>query len=335
MTTFTQEYLKTIEVGAPHTFRNITIHSLRSTGPAGPACITLSDALERETAVIEELDDDGSVPFVKIRNDGDVAVLILEGEELLGAKQNRVPNISILVAAGRELKIPVSCTEAGRWAHTSQRFSHSGHVAAPSIRARKMSSVSRSVRIGQGFRSDQREVWDGIDEMSATLKSPSSTRAMSESYRVHARSIADCRKALTAESGQTGMIAFVDGKPAGCDVVSSAEVYSRLHDQLVASYALAVVAGRKGRTPRPDGDGDVADFLAAVAQCGDERFDSVGMGQDFRFEGPDVVGSALVVVDAVVHAVFFPRSADEDEPEKDGERRTRIRRFMTRMRRRD
>ena len=47
--------------------------------------------------------------------------------------------------------------------------------------------------------------------------------------------------------------------------------------------------------------------LAAIAQCEDQRFESVGRGTDIRFEGPDVIGSALLVDDAVIHGSFFPR----------------------------
>ena len=41
-----------------------------------------------------------------LRNEGELACLVLDGEELQGAKQNRVLNSSILVAAGAELIVP-------------------------------------------------------------------------------------------------------------------------------------------------------------------------------------------------------------------------------------
>jgi hypothetical protein len=48
--------------------------------------------------------------------------LIVEGEELLGAKQNRIVNATFLVAGKTEIVIPVSCVEQRRWRYDSESF---------------------------------------------------------------------------------------------------------------------------------------------------------------------------------------------------------------------
>jgi hypothetical protein len=40
-----------------------------------------------------------------------------DGEQLVGAKQNRILNMTVLVAAETEVTIPVSCVERGRWGY--------------------------------------------------------------------------------------------------------------------------------------------------------------------------------------------------------------------------
>ena len=65
----------------------------------------------------------GSVPFLKVANRADRPLLPLDGEELLGAKQNRILNTTVRVAAHTEVTIPVSCVEQGRWGYRGRQLS--------------------------------------------------------------------------------------------------------------------------------------------------------------------------------------------------------------------
>ena len=51
-----------------------------------------------ESVLVEEVSEGGSVPDLLVDNKGAARVLFLEGEELIGAKQNRMTNRSILLA---------------------------------------------------------------------------------------------------------------------------------------------------------------------------------------------------------------------------------------------
>ncbi len=62
-------------------------------------------------------------------------MLLLDGEHLEGAMQNRVLNVSVLAAARHDTVIPVSCVERGRWGY--------GSVGRP-VRARVRTSRTRS-----------------------------------------------------------------------------------------------------------------------------------------------------------------------------------------------
>jgi len=45
-------------------------------------------------------------------------------------------------------------------------------------------------------------------------------------------------------------------------------------------------------------------FLTEAAACEEKIYDSVGLGKDYRYSGPKLVGSALAVEDAVIHTAF-------------------------------
>jgi hypothetical protein len=57
---------------------------------------TLSDhGIASGVVTVEEVSASGSVPELLVENKGDIRVLFLEGEELIGAKQNRILNTSV------------------------------------------------------------------------------------------------------------------------------------------------------------------------------------------------------------------------------------------------
>ena len=64
-------------------------------GPSEEDGLTLlEDALEAGSFRLEELGESGSVPELRVINGGATAVLVLEGDELIGAKQvNKVADV--------------------------------------------------------------------------------------------------------------------------------------------------------------------------------------------------------------------------------------------------
>ena len=73
---------------------------------------------------------------------GGVRVLIPEGDELVGAKQNRTVNSTALIAADSELVLSVSCVERGRWSRRPRSFASNGATPHLSLRHLKPRSVA-------------------------------------------------------------------------------------------------------------------------------------------------------------------------------------------------
>ena len=125
-----------------------------------PFYLTLDEALASGVDEITEVSEQGSVPDLKFINRGPQPVLILDGEELLGAKQNRIVNLTILVAANSELTIPVSCVEAGRWRSRSRAFTSAPRTQFASGPRQADGAGDRLDDQRRGDRvSDQSEVW--------------------------------------------------------------------------------------------------------------------------------------------------------------------------------
>src|SRR5688500_2913278 len=155
--------LSAVTLGTPVAYDTITLFPL--VGPQDerePIYLTLDQALGDGWAEITEVSATGSVPALRGSNHGAQPVLILDGEVLVGAKQNRVVNLSILVPAASKLTIPVSCVEAGRWRARSHACSSAPRTQYAAGRANRMSQVTESMKFSGGRHSDQAEVWADI-----------------------------------------------------------------------------------------------------------------------------------------------------------------------------
>ena len=100
--------LESITLGAPTVCDSITMFPLMGPGAVEqePFYLTLDQALGDGWTEITEMSEQGSVPELRVTNKGTKPVFILDGEELVGAKQNRVVNLTILVPAKTTLNIP-------------------------------------------------------------------------------------------------------------------------------------------------------------------------------------------------------------------------------------
>jgi hypothetical protein len=64
---------------------------------------------------VTEIGEHGQVPTPRVQNTLETRLFLMDGQELVGAKQNRILNTDVMVPAGATLDIPVSCVEARRW----------------------------------------------------------------------------------------------------------------------------------------------------------------------------------------------------------------------------
>jgi hypothetical protein len=176
-----QRFLAGIKVGAKQSHENMTVYCLLAAQEADVEFVTLDEALDEGFLSVTELDETGQVPELKVVNKSDQKVLMLDGEELVGAKQNRVLNVTVLIPPQSETIIPVSCVEQGRWSYRSREFGSARRAMSADLKRKKSQSVRDSLRAFGSFASAQGMVWQEIDAKFARMSTaPSSTRALSD-----------------------------------------------------------------------------------------------------------------------------------------------------------
>ncbi|MGD8536088.1 MAG: hypothetical protein PVF66_09600 [Candidatus Aminicenantes bacterium] len=321
-----KKYVASFEFGELQHFKNMGVLPLLTSLDESPEYLTLKEALDLQVLTITEVSQEGSVPELKVINSADIPVLLLDGEEVVGAKQNRVLNTSILVEEKSELVIPVSCTEQGRWAYREREFADSDTLMSTKLRGIKAQTVSDTLADSQEFRSDQGTVWTAIDEISEDAGAHSETGAMKAAYEVKKDDLDDYLGAFPRVQDQKGLLAFIDGEVVGFDFISSETAYGILHPKLVKSYAMDAILQKTKLTQEPDVNKAKA-FIRQTQKCKEKKYVSVGKGWDYRYEGKLLVGSALKSGQKVIHMAFFViTESDKAGKMASSRRRTRFRR---------
>tara|TARA_B100000315_G_scaffold135684_1_gene124994 strand:- start:468 stop:1448 length:981 start_codon:yes stop_codon:yes gene_type:complete len=303
-------YLSEIEFGEIQQFKNMTIIPLFSKINKNYKYLTMKEALDKDLLTVKETDHDGSVPELKVKNKAKIPVFLLDGEELIGAKQNRVLNTSILLKAKSETIIPVSCTEQGRWSYTSDEFHDSGLVMSNKARKLKSRSVGKSLEKSMEFLADQCEVWNGIEKLSDDADVQSPTNSMKDVFESKKEDLEEYLKAFKCLASQTGVVVFVNGKVEGFDIISLNSAYKDIHPKLLKSYAIDSILDRKGKGSTRSLD-KAKIFIEKAIKCRGKKYESKGLGSDYRFEANKTVGSALVYSGKVIHTAFFKMSESE------------------------
>jgi len=326
MTEIIQKYLDQIQIGAEQSYKNLSVFPVLSDYAIPFDYLTLDEALSKDLIEVVEIDEGGSVPELKVVNKADKMVLILDGEELVGAKQNRIVNTTILIPALEIVVIPVSCVEQGRWSYASKRFHSEERILAPTMRAMKAQQVNYSVRLSGEFRSDQGAIWHEISEKATRRRAESDSMAMAAIYRKERPAIDDYLKNFTKVDSQIGAIFLINGKVVGMDAFGKPETFEKTFKKIVESYALDAIDWYTEKAESKRSKTRVDSFLKTANAAKVETHPSVGLGTDCRMDSKKCTGFALSHEDQVLHLSIFAREVED----KNTKSTSRMQRFSTR-----
>jgi hypothetical protein len=305
-----QEEFSRIEIGRSSQFRNLTLFPLtrRSNSIRELDYLLLEDGIAQSKVLVTELHAGGSVPELRLENNADLPVLLIDGEELVGAKQNRVLNLTILAPAKQITVIPVSCVEVGRWGMSWADLKTADYVMYSLGRGERLAQVTESMRSNGTRKSDQQAVWRNIAAKAMRLKASSPTGAMAAIFESNASSLEEFTRAFTWQEGQCGVAFAIGGRVLGLEIFDHPEAMRRFFQKLVRSYALdALDADPSAHEPA-----SIEAACALVTQIGAAHSfaeQALGLGKDVRFSGPEICGAALWAQERYVHVCTFVKDS--------------------------
>lgn len=180
--------------------------------------------------------DEPSVRDLVVVNPTDAPLLLLDGEEVVGAKQNRVFDGSVIVPAGRASRVAVCCVEENRWEQrrAGERFSVAEHLAHPSLRRDMTHTRVRSVQA----RSSQDSVWRSVRSLVEDSCTASATTALADVYHSRERALTEAGEALPLHQGQVAALAFLGPRFLAFDMLADPDAFAQIHPRLVRGYAV-------------------------------------------------------------------------------------------------
>ena len=317
-------YLKSLELKLEARFENMAVFPLFHDHGPGVRYLTLDEALDLRVIEVTEVSESGEVPNLRVTNQAEIPILILAGEELVGAKQNRLVNATFLVAGLSKLTVPVSCVEQGRWHYQEREFKSEKRMSSPQLRSKVQEDVSYSVKERRGYRADQSRVWEDISAKSARMQVHSDTLAMGALYESYDDHLKDYTSQFPRLAGQTGFLAAISGGLAGLELFDSADHLAKYFDKLIQSYALdALDLKRQKPQPSPQVTKEQAEsWMTEVKTAPVAAHPSLGLGLDLRIEGKGFVGSGLLHDETLVYLSVFARAA-ENVQDRSGSRMAR------------
>jgi hypothetical protein len=266
---------------------------------------TLEQALRLGHTQIGEVSEGGSVNRVEVKHRGPGLLLLIDGEEVIGAKQNRVFNASFLVPPGASAVLPVSCVERQRWSYTSREFRASRTTLTGSARRSKLSRVTTSVVAGRSYDADQRAVWDDVDSFLEQTGVSSATSAFSEGFSRRAPAVEERIRRMPILPGQIGLAAVRGSVLVGLDLFATTALY----EQGWKKVARGVLADPDDAAAPPSDPVDVVRrALAETSSVRLVRQSAPGCGETLHGSSSAFVMGAVVHRGHAYHAYVASRT---------------------------
>lgn len=283
----------TLLLGKKQECGNITIVPILNDSPLKLDILDLTTGFKMGLVEASECEQ-STVGTIMVKNNATSPLLLVDGEEVAGAKQNRIIGQSMLIPPNTSIPIPVNCSEQGRWNYKSE-FKHSNYMANSETRCRKAEyNMDNSIRASQGA------VWDSIEDLQVKRNSFSKTSALRDNYEKIEKTNDDYLKHFGIYENQVGVIARLENK-VGLDVFANHSLYEQYSDMILKSYIIDDVGNNSLIK-------DDFDFEAVLDNINEKYFNkrnTVGLGQSYFIKTNNGSGTSLIYENELIHANFF------------------------------
>ncbi len=295
--------LERIEIGEPVFIRNLLVYPLYSDNNGDITAISFDEAIKNGVARVRERNG-GTVSQVIFENLSKHRVFAIDGEEMIGALQNRVTNTAFFAETNSSFPVPVTCVEEGRWAGKQKEF-EPGEISFATLRAILCKTTSESLYKDKSFKTDQSLVWETVKKTLDTLRVKSSTQSMHDTYISLKREIDRYIENLDLKDAK-GMIAFAGKKFLCMDYFVSKKLFNEYKNKIMKGYAIDAMMRKNEITEIRDRN-YVTGIIEEIRKGKVRKFNSLSLGKEIRLESEKLIGRVLEYNNNLVHLSLFEK----------------------------
>jgi len=282
-------------------------------------------AIKEDLIQVKEVSESGSVNNLFVFNLSDKYVFFMDGDILMGAKQNRVLNTSVLLAPNSKITLPVSCIEQGRWSRVSAKFMDSDHIVPLKIRAGKSRTVSENLSARSEFDAGQGEVWKNVEDYQVSFNIKSPTGSLSDVYDKEKDNFDTFIKNFPINNDANGLALFSDRQLLNIDVFNRTDIYQEYFPKILRSTAMEISHLKEKENNLEEVEAlyktqSTFDLLEKIEHT---KHPGVAAGEENRFDSENLTGFELKFKNDLIHLTALNIEKGKDLS-TDGNRRYRI-----------
>lgn len=269
--------------------------------------LTLKKGFELGLVKVKECEH-STVNTLIVENNSVTPLLLVDGEEIVGGDQNRIVNATILIEPKSEAKIPVNCSEHGRWGYKHE-FRQSAHIANYRTRFAKEVAIRSNVH-------PQQAVWSSIDTLEENRAYHSPTQAMSESYENLKEDLDEFISEFDVSDGQSGAVIIIDGEIKGFEMFLNSAIYKEYHEKILKSYLIDVDINDSVFAINTD---EARLLIESALNSDYDTRPGTGLEEIFEFENGEGLGKIYAYQDEIIHMSYFKNSIETNDLKENGD----------------
>jgi hypothetical protein len=262
-------------------------------------------AIKDKLIEIKEINEAGSVNNIFVINNSGEFVFLSDGDVLIGAKQNRVLNTSVLLAPNSKTNIPVSCVEQGRWHHTSSTFNNSDYNIPLVMRSSKSRDIYESLKSKKTFAAVQGRIWEDVERYSRENQINSNTSNLGDLYNEKSNEYNSFVSEFKLTPNANGLAIFIRKDLVSIEVFNRTDIFQTYFPKILKGSTVEAFKLKENafKLEQKEAEFKTLTFMDEFEQMEFKEFQGVGVGIEKRFETDKLTGAELNYNEIMIHLV--------------------------------